>query len=569
VVNGWGGFSRPFFSSRRRPFSSRHVAGRIQPPIAFHRPLCYEAPRVAAHLSDRGRRLPSIDPTTGAMTLPVRLPAVDHRRGLVILLALAALPAAAQTPEEAFLARELPGSLYQCVRDAHVAAISVEVDDEAAGVPCRVVLSWPKDGRHVLWRAEHQADFCPSKAHEKADLMTADGWRCMPLLSGETTVAAAGPQPHGTPSPGAGNGAGHRQALERAGPEQPVPDRRRTARPGAEPAAASRAITPPPKPAPAARQAAKTDTVSSRAEAALKAMIASRTPPVPKVEAPSTPPLPAPDRAAEAPAQPAAAESAAPMSSDPSPADGPGQDLAAVTPPATILPGTGDAGSGEDEVNQIDLSAVEPGEDRATGTEPGAALPPAEAPLLTAARADAGSAGDGQPAETPVMDAVAPEALAPLVEAPAEPAAEAPALDAALVPGAGAALRAAIDADARRIGEWMSVEPAAELAAEGDLNGDGLADAVVFLTYRTDDDAFRQYLMGYVAEDDGYTLSGVRLLTDAGPPPDQATVEKIDQGVIWLHLPGRDATDPAGSDRLTFTLDNDQLVELDPASQTN
>ena len=85
-------------------------------------------------------------------------------------------------------------------------------------------------------------------------------------------------------------------------------------------------------------------------------------------------------------------------------------------------------------------------------------------------------------------------------------------------------LEAIIAADAERIGEWMDVEPAIEIAARGDLNDDGSDDAVVFMAYQSEQSAYRQYLMGYLVADRGYELAGVKLLTGVNPPPAQARV---------------------------------------------
>ena len=133
-------------------------------------------------------------------------------------------------------------------------------------------------------------------------------------------------------------------------------------------------------------------------------------------------------------------------------------------------------------------------------------------------------------------------------------------------PNADLALESVIAADAERIGEWMEVEPAIEIAARGDLNGDGSDDAVVFLAYQSDQAAYRQYLMSYLVDDDGYELASVKLLTDVGPPPAQARVEQIDKGVIWLTLPDEDG---AASQQTGYRLQDQQLVEVDAQSPTN
>ncbi|MEM7043032.1 MAG: hypothetical protein AAF543_09500 [Pseudomonadota bacterium] len=122
------------------------------------------------------------------------------------------------------------------------------------------------------------------------------------------------------------------------------------------------------------------------------------------------------------------------------------------------------------------------------------------------------------------------------------------------------ALAAVVTADAKRIGEWMEVDPDIEIAARGDLNDDGSDDAVVFLAYQSDQSAYRQYLMSYLVAGNGYELASVKLLTGVNPPPAQARVDEIDKGVIWLTLPDEDNTTPS---QTGYRLRDQQLVEVD------
>lgn len=126
-----------------------------------------------------------------------------------------------------------------------------------------------------------------------------------------------------------------------------------------------------------------------------------------------------------------------------------------------------------------------------------------------------------------------------------------------------AALEAVISADAERIGQWMEVEPAIEIAARGDLNDDGADDAVVFLAYQSDQAIYRQYLMSYLVAGDGYELAGVKLLTGVKAPPEHARIDQIDDGIIWLTRPANDgsAPEPTG-----YRLRDQQLIEIDPNS---
>ena len=132
----------------------------------------------------------------------------------------------------------------------------------------------------------------------------------------------------------------------------------------------------------------------------------------------------------------------------------------------------------------------------------------------------------------------------------------------AKTPAVDQTLEAIITADAERIGEWMEVEPAIEIAARGDLNDDGSRRRRgIPCTYQSDQAAYRQYLMSYLVADDGYELASVKLLTGVNPPPGQARVEQIDQGVIWLSLPNEDGS--TTSAQTGYRLRDQQLVEVD------
>jgi hypothetical protein len=126
-------------------------------------------------------------------------------------------------------------------------------------------------------------------------------------------------------------------------------------------------------------------------------------------------------------------------------------------------------------------------------------------------------------------------------------------------PSGDAALEAVVSADAERISEWMEVEPAIEIAARGDLNDDGTNDAVVVLAYQSDQTAYRQYLMSYLVADGGYELASVKLLAGIDPPA-QARVDQIDDGVIWVTMGHGDGSSPA---QIGFRLQDQQLIEID------
>ena len=157
--------------------------------------------------------------------------------------------------------------------------------------------------------------------------------------------------------------------------------------------------------------------------------------------------------------------------------------------------------------------------------------------------------------ERPVEDE--PEAVADqAIAAPSEETADGTEAE---TQGIDSELEAIIAADAERIGEWMEVEPDIEVAARGDLNEDGTDDAVVFLAYQSDQAAYRQYMMSYLVDGEGYQLASVKLLTGVGPPPAQARVEQIEEGVIWLSMPDENGSN---SGQTGYRLRDQQLVEV-------
>ncbi len=154
----------------------------------------------------------------------------------------------------------------------------------------------------------------------------------------------------------------------------------------------------------------------------------------------------------------------------------------------------------------------------------------------------------------------------PVPEAKPEIPADAPSGSEKAEIGTDLALEAVVAADAERIGEWMEVEPAIEIAARGDLNDDGSDDAVVFLAYQSDQAAYRQYLMSYLVDNGSYELASVKLLTGVSPPPAQARVEQINEGIIWLTLPDENGSTP---EQTGYRLRDQQLVEVEATSPTD
>jgi hypothetical protein len=116
----------------------------------------------------------------------------------------------------------------------------------------------------------------------------------------------------------------------------------------------------------------------------------------------------------------------------------------------------------------------------------------------------------------------------------------------------------------------------AELAAFGDLDGDGLEDAAVMVTYQADRKEYVQYLVAYLFN--GKTFQSVATRNVGGRFLDavRADLQGIENGKILVDLEALDGgASCCASRRTAFALENGQLVEVDhpgaaslePASQ--
>jgi hypothetical protein len=104
----------------------------------------------------------------------------------------------------------------------------------------------------------------------------------------------------------------------------------------------------------------------------------------------------------------------------------------------------------------------------------------------------------------------------------------------------------------------------AELAALGDLDGDGLEDAAVLITYQADRNEYVQYLVAYLFN--GETFQSVATKNVGGRFLDalRADLQGIAEGKILVELEALDGAAVCCARRRTaFALDNGQLVEVD------
>ena len=112
----------------------------------------------------------------------------------------------------------------------------------------------------------------------------------------------------------------------------------------------------------------------------------------------------------------------------------------------------------------------------------------------------------------------------------------------------------------------------AEIAALGDLDGDGRDDAAVVVTYSNGSEQ-QQYLMAYMHQDsNGPTYLPMAKVAISGRKEGVrgAEVEAIEGGAIRLELevaePGDPECCPSGRSRATFVVQDGQLVELPTSS---
>lgn len=105
----------------------------------------------------------------------------------------------------------------------------------------------------------------------------------------------------------------------------------------------------------------------------------------------------------------------------------------------------------------------------------------------------------------------------------------------------------------------------AQIAAFGDLDGDGIEDAAVIMTY-TNGAARTQFLVAYVFQGGAYLPVAKAALTDPDEGVQGAEVEAIEGGRIRLKLellePGDPECCPSGSSRTAFVVQNGRLVEI-------
>jgi len=166
---------------------------------------------------------------------------------------------------------------------------------------------------------------------------------------------------------------------------------------------------------------------------------------------------------------------------------------------------------------------------------------------------------------TPEADAALP--LSPEPEPPEQAAPSAERAPEEVMQPDWAVLQAALERDVERLDQLAGPAPggfAVKMARLGDLNGDGIEDAVALLTHRPDSAPPSHHLLAYLF--DGQTFQPVarRALTETDATFAEAELQDVVDGVIAvvLHVaqPGDPACCPSGRRHVGFVLRDNQLV---------
>lgn len=127
-------------------------------------------------------------------------------------------------------------------------------------------------------------------------------------------------------------------------------------------------------------------------------------------------------------------------------------------------------------------------------------------------------------------------------------------------------LESVVKGDLDKIAQTLDGKLEAEILSYEDLNSDGAADALVVLTYRSPQPAYRQFLSAYLFDDEAYQLAATRLIASSSTDTLNAALDEVDQGMITLlldiYMPGDDVCCPSGSRSLNLELQGLELVEI-------
>lgn len=174
------------------------------------------------------------------------------------------------------------------------------------------------------------------------------------------------------------------------------------------------------------------------------------------------------------------------------------------------------------------------------------------------------------PGPTVRLEPAAPEADAalPLRPEPGTDGQVAPsarrAQDEAQRPGQ-AVLQAALARDVERLDELAGSSPGsfqANMARLGDLDGDGIDDAVALLTHRAEGAPPSHHLLAYLFDGETFQPVARLALTETSNAQIQDIVNGVIEVVLHVPEPGDPACCPSGRRRASFVLRDHELVKL-------
>jgi hypothetical protein len=186
-----------------------------------------------------------------------------------------------------------------------------------------------------------------------------------------------------------------------------------------------------------------------------------------------------------------------------------------------------------DDVDAATLAGVEP---QAPAAQPETSPTPTITPSQPAASTSTGGAADVQTA-----------AVAPQTSAPAVPVDQ---------------LETVIQANLSSLNQSVDGDFKAQIGDFGDLNNDGIDDAVVFFNYESSTADFTQFVAAYLFNGENYHLAATKPVGGTDLAVRQVEVEEIVNGSIQLKLLLND-TSQTENRRAAMILRDGQLVETE------
>ncbi len=181
-------------------------------------------------------------------------------------------------------------------------------------------------------------------------------------------------------------------------------------------------------------------------------------------------------------------------------------------------------------------------------------------------------AKDPQPTESqvaaavptsPTTTSVSPATSAPLATTTPTELTSPTTQTAALAPAeANEQLQSVISQNLESLNKSVDGDFQAEVGQFGDLNADGLADAVVFFNYQSSTSDFTQFVAAYLFNGDSYHLAATKPVGGSERSVQKVEIESIVDGSILLKLQLNDASQTE-SRSAAMTLKDGQLIEIE------